>query len=240
MKKTLLLGVVVLVMMSSTLMAAPIACPTTGSMATLLALDGTGCLINGLLFSSFTFTPSATGSGMMPTAAQMTYTLDDPGTSTGTGQLIYGFEFNPDLSLIGVVSEDILINYTIMAPSPMISSIHVLENATVTTGGTAIVSEGPDRGCTGADTGCTFLPIVSVTPANPHQDLLGIGPFTELDVSKDINVTGSTANSIAAISQVRDSVDLAVTVPEPAAYILVGACLLGLTGLVRIRKTSPK
>ena len=220
------------------MMASPIACPTTGTYATLEALSGTGdgCLINGLLFNDFTFTPSATGTGLVPTAAQVAYTLDNPGTSTGTGQLIYGFEFNPNVSVVGIGSEDLLLNYTIIAPSAEITSIHMLENATTFGAATALVAEGPDRACTGVGTGCVFLPIIEATPTAPHQDLLGLGPFTEIDVIKDINVTSSATNGIAAISQVRDAVDIttSTTVPEPLgyAYALGG---LGLLALGRFR-----
>ena len=219
--------------------ATPVPCPTTGTVATLIVLSGIGdgCLINGLVFNNFTFTPSATGTGVVPTAAQVAYTLDNPGTSTGTGQLIYGFEFNPNLSVVGIGSEDTLLNYTIIAPSAIIASTHLLENS-VTLGGTAAtVAEGPDRGCTGVGTGCVFLPTLTVSSGAPHQDLLGIGPFTELDVFKDINVTSTSASGVAAISQVRDSVDLTTntTIPEPTTYLMIGSALVGLA-TIRWRK----
>ena len=214
--------------------AAPIDCPTTGTVATLVGLNPTGCFINGLLFDNFTFTPSATGTGLLPTQAQVSYTLDNPGTSTGTGQLIYGFEFNPNLSVVGLGSEDILLGYTIVAPSLEISSLHVLETALVSgTGSTATVSEGPDCGKTTIGGGCTFLPTITVTPTSPHQDLLGIGPYIEIDVLKDINVTSTNEGGLAGISGVRDSVDLTGTTPEPATCAIVGAGLIGLAMLRR-------
>ena len=175
--------------------ATPIACPTTGSLATLIALNPTGCLINGLLFDTFAISPSATGTGTLPTAAQVTYTLDNPGTSTGTGQLIYGFEFNPNMTVSGIGAEDLLLTYTIVAPSAEITSVHLLENAVVTgTGSTATVSE-TDCGKLVVGGGCTFF-TDQVTPTSPHQDVLGIGPYTEVDISKDINVSSTTAGGI--------------------------------------------
>ena len=235
----LLLGAAVL--SSLPLIGAPIACPASGTYATLIALSGPGdgCVINGLLFNNFGLTPTASGTGAVPTASQVAYNVDDPGTGTGTGELIYGFEFNPDLSVIGVGTEDTLLNYTIIATAPIISSIHLLETAVASGTAAATTAEGPDRGCTSVNSGCTFLPIVQSTLAAPHQDLLGIGPFTELDVSKDINVTSLETAGIAAISQVRDSVNLttAATTPEPTSYVYLLAGL-GLIALGRKRWRS--
>jgi hypothetical protein len=94
------------------------------------------------------------------------------------------------------------------------------------------VSEGPDCGKTTIGGGCTFLPTITVTPTSPHQDLLGIGPYIEIDVFKDINVTSTNEGGQAAISGVRDSVDLTGT-PEPATCAFVGAGLIGLAMLRR-------
>ena len=80
--------------------------------STLIA-TGFSCTINDLLFSGFVFAGSSTGTGVTPTAGQVSYTLDNPGTSTGTGQTIWGFEFSPNLSVVGIGSEDIQIQYVI-------------------------------------------------------------------------------------------------------------------------------
>lgn len=222
-------------------LAAPVICPSAGTVQNLINLSGVGngCLINGVVFNNFTFTPSATGSGLLPSASQVSYSLDNPGTTTGNGQLIYGFEFNPNLSVLGVGSQDILLNYTIIAPSAIISSIHLLMNAAISGTGTAmaLVSEGPNLACKGVGTLCQFLPIMSVTPFSPTQELAGIGPYTEIDVSKDIHVISTTANGFATISQVRDSVDLITNVPEPASAVLATlGVLFGMGRLVHRRR----
>ncbi|HMD71876.1 MAG TPA: PEP-CTERM sorting domain-containing protein [Bryobacteraceae bacterium] len=237
MKKLLLfvfLGTMVAVVPS---MASPVNCNPSGTYADLIALGSTGCLINGLLFDNFAFTPSATGTGTLPTAVQMGYTLDNPGISSGTGELIYGFEFNPNLSVSGVGSEDIDIAYSIIAPSAEITSIHLLETAVTSGGATATVAEGPDRACFGVNTGCSFLPTIQSIPSAPHQDLLGIGPYTEIDVFKDINVSSNNANGLAQISNVRDSVDLNYG-PEPATFGLLGGALIGLSMMARRKKKA--
>jgi hypothetical protein len=207
-------------------------CPTTGTLATLIALNPTGCLINNILFENFVVTPSATGTGATPAASQVAYTIDNPGTSTLSGDLIYGFEFNPNLSIAGVGSEDILLNYSIIAPSMEITSIHLLE-LDVTSGGAVATVAETDRACTGVGTGCVFLPTLAAVPSSPDQEMEGIGPFMEIDVFKDINVSSSSANGIAGISQVRDAVDLQVA-PEPSTVALLGLGLAAL-GLLRRR-----
>ena len=79
----------------------------------ILSASGFSCTISDLTFSNFVFAGSATGSGLLPTALQMSFTLDNPGTSTGAGQTIWGFEFSPNLSVVGIGSEDIQIQYVI-------------------------------------------------------------------------------------------------------------------------------
>jgi len=206
--------------------------------SSLLGLGAAGCTLTtpagDLLFSNFTFAASSTGTGALPTVGQLSFALDNPGTSTGTGQSIYGFEFNPNLTVANVGSEDIQIQYDITSVSglPIISSIHLLETALVSgAGSTATVAEGPDVGRTTPGGPATFLPTIIATPANPHQDALGIGPFFSLHVFKDMNVNSNSvaigALSVASLSNVRDSVDVTIA-PEPETlwYLLSGAMML--------------
>lgn len=229
-----LLGTMVAVVPS---MASAVNCAASGTIASLIALNPTGCLIDGILFDNFTFNPSATGSGVLPTATQVSYTLDDPGISSGTGQQIWGFEFNPNLNVSGIGTEDIDLSYSIIAPAQEITSLHLLETAVVSGGAQATVAEGPDRGCLGVGTGCVFLPTIQVTPLAPHQDALGIGPYTEIDVFKDINVSSTNEGGIAGISNVRDSVDINYT-PEPATFGLLGGAFIGMSLFLRKKRKA--
>ena len=60
-----------------------------------------------------------------------------------TGQLLYGFEFNPALTVSGAsMSEDILISYYVVAPTDELTSLHIaLTGSGITTGSTT-VTEG--------------------------------------------------------------------------------------------------
>jgi hypothetical protein len=236
--KTLLLYASIALMIGSA-SAAPVLCPSAGTIQTLINLSGAGggCLINGVLFNNFSFSPSATGTGLLPSASQVSYTLDNPSLSTANGQLIYGFEFNPNLAVLGVGSQDILLNYSIMAQTPIITSIHLLMNAATTGTATAVVSEGPNRAC--IISVCSFLPLLQVTPGSPHQELVNIGPFSQIDVFKDIQVVSISPSGFASLSQVRDSVDLLIPEPASALLAMLGVLLIGVARLVQ-RRTSAR
>lgn len=240
MQKLLLFAWVALLLSALPSTASPVLCSSVTDYAGLVALGSTGCQINDLVFSNFTFTGSATGTGLQPVASQLTFSLDNPGTSTGTGQQIWGFEFDPNLTVLGIGSEDIGLQYDITAPTAEITSIHLLETAAATGSAAAFVLEGPDCAAMTSGGGCTFLPTLLVTQNAPHQDLLGIGPDISLHVFKDINVTSNSATGFAAISNVRDAVDeTGAAVPEPASlsYLLgAGFVLVGFVTRKRVTK----
>lgn len=213
--------------------ASALPCAASGNLATLEALGSTGCTIDGILFDNFSTAMSASGTGLTPTPTQVSYSLDNGVFDAQANQAIYGFEFNPNLSVLGIGSEDVQLAYDITAPKAEIGSIHLLETSvSVGAGSGATVAEGPDYACTGIATGCVFLPTLTVTPANPHQDLgvpIQIGPYETVHVFKDINVVSNTSTGISATSNVRDSIDLTSTVPDPATLSLVGFGLIFLS-----------
>jgi hypothetical protein len=226
--------------------AAPIACPTTGTYQDLLNSNaGGGCVISvaagaSLIFSNFSFTPAGVGT---PTASGVGYTLDDPGTGIG-GVPIFGFEFNPGLSVIGTTAnpnaiQDILLSYLVVAVGTAIVSDHLLQNAATTGGGVAQASENV-MFCLASDpnntTGtCRVFPTLLVSTAGSSHVEANFAAWTSMTVSKDINAASGTAGGTATVSQVRDAVDVTTVVPEPATYGLVSVALLAFGYLARRR-----
>jgi len=250
-----LVALLALVAMPNLMMATP-SCSSATTYAGLIADNSTGCTIGGLLFYNFEFTPSATGTGLasVPTATQMTIadvingTTGSPGPLDPSGQLLYGFDFNPNIGIAGMGSEDILISYDVLAPSAEITSAHIQMNGGAANGGTATVTE-TDTPCTGVTgSGITATPTGCSAPLTPSlqvtqptgsllQNYLNIGPYEFVSVTKDINVSGFGANSTADLTFVRDAFDLS-QVPEPAtvSYVLIGC--LGLFAAARRRKRA--
>jgi len=164
-----------------------------------------------LTFSNFTFTGAAAGTGTKP--ADMTFsTLNGAPATPPSTDTLYGFNFNPNLSVSGVGSESIHITYTITAPSAIIASLHLLVNVATVGGATATVTE---TDTCGPGTPCTLFAGSTPPAVGSHQDLLGIGPYTTVAVDKDIDVNSSSAIGLASISDVRNAVDLSV-VPAPS------------------------
>lgn len=215
--------------------AAPMACSTFSNYSGLVAAGS--CTIDSgatqLLFSGFTFTPFATGTGITPVDMSVSV-LDNVPATPPSSDRIYGFLFGPSVSVAGVGSEDIHISYTVTAQSAIISSLHLLVNeSTAGAGATATVQESDV--CSPPATPCTLFAGSTPPTTGFHQDLEGIGPYSSIFVDKDINVTSTTAGGFAAISGVRDAVDLSISsaspVPEPAtaSYLAasIGALALG-------------
>jgi hypothetical protein len=251
------IGFVLFVAMLAALpgMAAPIACPTTGTYQTLLNTNAAGgCTISPaagelLTFSSFTFTPSGFGT---PTAAQMTYTLDDPGTAPG-GQSTFGFVFSPGLAVIGSSGtpndvQDIGISYLVVPTGTSIISDHLVQTAAASGGGIGKSTENLTF-CIASDPNNTSgtcrvfpgNPLTTTTPANLRADV-SFGQWTSMTATKDINVSSGAFGGIATISQVEEAVDVtaAAAVPEPSSYGLVGLAIIALGFVTRLYSAIPK
>ena len=202
-----------------------------------MAQGATGCqLFDGVMFSNFTFSSSATGTGTLPAASQLTYTLLNPGRSFDGDYGVFGFIFDPNLSVSGIGSEDIQIGFDV---GGTLTGRHLGETALVTNGASATVTEGPDCGVSLFGGSCVPIPDLTVTVTNPFIDSYGFLPqgvmdqgfeARELQVQLDINVTSTTANGSASISGFETAVDI---FPEPASVVLM---LAGFASLATCRK----
>jgi hypothetical protein len=194
-----------------------------------------------LLFTNFTFTPAGVGT---PNAGAVGYTLDNPGLGIG-GDSIWGFEFNPGLSVVGTAAnpnaiQDILLTYLVVPTGTQITSIHLLQNAAATNGGIGQVSENLTF-CIASDPNNTSgvcrsfggNPLLVSTAGVNHEEVR-VANWTSMMVSKDINVASVNVGGTATISQVRDAVDL--TIPEPGTYGMISIGLFALGYFSRRRR----
>jgi len=221
--------------------AGPVDCSTISNYS---GLESAGsCTIGSgpgqLTFSNFTFTGFASGSGTTPTDMGVSVLNGAPATPPST-DLLYGFLFNPALTVSGIGVEDAHVTYTVTASSAIIDSLHLLVNEVVAGAGTSATVNETDT-CSPPATPCTLFAGSTPPAAGFHQDLEGIGPYVTISIDKDINVTSTTAGGFAAISGVRDAVDLAAVqnpTPEPATFALMLAGVGLLAGASHRRKQS--
>ncbi|MBV8357953.1 MAG: hypothetical protein JO189_08460 [Deltaproteobacteria bacterium] len=211
--------------------AAPIACPTTGTYQDLLNSNaGGGCTLSvgggaSLTFLDFAYTPSGVDT---PTAAGMSYALDNPGVDQGVP--IFGFEFRPGLSVTGTAVQTIALSYLVVPSGTAITSAHLAQTATASGGGVGQVSEnlmfciaGDPNNTSGMCRTFGGNPL-TVSTSGSSSDVANFGAWTSMTVAKTIMASSGSAGGTAAITQVRDSVDLVT--PEPTAYGLLGMGLL--------------
>lgn len=234
MKKLLLTFAGVLIAATS-LLATPACSTFTPTYQSLIDAGSAGCTVGDLLFNNFKSASSFTGTGKIQTASGISFTLDEPGLSSQTGDKIYGFEFNPNLAVLGIGSQDVILQYDILAPYAKITSNHLLLTGIATAGAFISVAEGPNCGQKIVGGTCYFQPTLTATNLAPHQDSEHIGPFIALHIFKDINVLSTRENSFASVSNVRDAVD--ESAPEPVSFVLFGGGLLAL-GLYKRNKTN--
>lgn len=225
--------------------ATPVNCSTVSDYTGLVATNGGGgCTIGSgagqLTFSNFTFTGVASGTGTLPSDMGVSVLNGVPATPPSTDTL-YGFLFNPDLTVSGIGTEDVHIAYTVTAQSAIIDSLHLLVNEVSTGVGSSATVNETDT-CSPPATPCTLFAGSTPPAAGFHEDLEGIGPYITISIDKDIDVTSLTAGGFSAISGVRNAVDLTVATtpsPEPATFgfMLAGIGLLAGASLRRKQTT---
>jgi len=214
--------------------AAPTACSMT-SLDNYLAASFS-CTIDNLLFSNFSYSPSANPSGIAIPASGIEVTpltmLGDEGLKFTSG---WGVKTQSDGSSS---FQDSAISFTVSTNdhSLNLTDLSLSFNGDFTGTGTTRVNESYCPG--GAVSTCAGgASVVSVTnpPLNlTSPNIVFAHPVSTLGITKDIFVASGT-NGTAGISIVTNNFSNNA-VPEPATCLLIGGGLLGLGLLRRSRR----
>ena len=187
------------------------------------------CEIGDKTFTDFSLTPSASGGATPLTPADIGYSTVPPPAG------LFGFILGFTLNALAGQTNDLLVGWTISAPSPLIASLHLSQIGGFTGTGVARVDE----------TYCLGSPVASCLPGNSFSlhtiqsaaetqltDAAFFAPVSVLGVLKDINVSGGT-DGTANITGVTNTVDQRI--PEPTSLAILGVSLAMLR-LIRRRK----
>lgn len=195
---------------------------STGALSTYLT-SGFSCTIDGLTFSNFTYSDSASGGAIALPASGVTVNPCPGGSFCSqmpSGEV--GFEFQGGWSVIAGETEDSAIGYTVSGN--IVDALNLFSGFGCTpTGGDVTVDETVSNGQT-LNVGCT-TGTSSVTKT--------FAAASTLSVVKDIALTGGTSGT-AQVSVVANGWSTAT--PEPGTIALLGSGLMGLAGLLRKKR----
>jgi len=235
---------------ASAMWATPVpACVSGATLAQYEALGSTGCQIGDKIFSNFTYSDSAQNALAILNSSVTVTTL---GPTTGTDPAA---DFNANIGLLFNASwqatatgcpsacvggfSDSLIGFqvTVVGGGMVITDTGLAQTSGVAgSGSSAGVDEnacGPAP-CTPGTTAVITFDNGTSTGTIRTADTT-VGPYSSVQVSKDIQVTAAAVNGgQAGISAVSDTFSQSPTgVPEPGTMALAG---LALCGIAMIRK----
>jgi hypothetical protein len=216
-------------------------------------LGTTGCQIGDEIFSSFTYTHGAGGTGSLLSTSSIEVTTlglttgSDPAeTSNANTSLNFstGWSVTADCPSTCTSSfEDAVVGFTVTvvdATNVAITDAAVMQTSSGATGAgsSVLVSEG---GCSGAPcTPGTWGLLSVVTPGDYTENAADaiISATGSIVVSKDLSVTaGAVWGGAASLSYLNDTLSETV-VPEPLTSAMLGTGLIGL-GLLRRTANQP-
>lgn len=209
MRKFLALGVVVFAA-AAALQAAPIACPTTATLADLIALGASGCQSQDKIFNNFSYSSSGVS------AANIGVNLV---LQTGVSD-IHGWSFVPTTAWTSGFS----LSYTISV-APGFPNVGIVGSKDQMNSGFR------PNGVTASDvqTGVTPNPIFLSGGVGGTETAFS-NPYVLLSVTT--TTTAVVASGSNLLSYEQDWFETS-TIPEPVSFVLIGSGLLGLAFLRR-------
>jgi hypothetical protein len=187
---------------------------------TVAVSNGNTTTVNGLTFSNFNYTGTATGTASAYPA-------------TGIGVLGYsngpnsGIELAAGFSVTAGGVQDMALTYTVMAaPGKTITDADLVISGITTGDGSATVSETLTNAVTGA-----LIGTLKVSAGGAQSDEINFAGVTSINVLKDIDLNGGTVGS-GSISIIGQGFSTG-GVPEPTSMALLG---IGMTGFLAFRR----
>jgi hypothetical protein len=230
MKTQLAIGAVVVAAVSGTVSAAPC---VNAPYSTYLSTPGFSCTVTDQTYSGFSFNSSATGSGVAPSADELTVApnmgMDGPGLVFSSTAIMV----TQPASATVTASVDVGLDFTVTAgPGTLLHDAALDVAGSATGAGTGSVTE------TISSNPPMRLAFSSAMAPPPAGIVMDFSPVMSISVFKDISVdvpAGETGS--AEITSVTQAFSEPSAVPEPATFALLCAALSGM-GLIRHRPRS--